>query len=218
MIEKGKSPFTAITNTILKQMLFIGAQGNNKLFKGSSAQFAKLVQRFFSNCGFNSNLGIDIKSVRAHVIYTASNDYMKQVPHTDYPLAAIRKLQNRKAWLGWTARMTLTPDGSWIHVWSGPGFSTAIKIEFGECLFLRGDVVHAGGRPKVDKVDSLYRHLHFYLPTKLQVSPINDVFLVDLDGRTSLSDMYLFTENEEKTKKRSASTHPDQRRSNRIKK
>jgi len=69
--------------------------------------------------------------------------------------------------------MPLTTDGSWIHVWIGPGLSIAMKIEFGQCLFLRGDVVHAGGRAMVDNVKSFYPRLHFYLPTKLQPAPIN---------------------------------------------
>lgn len=90
--------------------------------------------------------------------------------------------------------MPLTEDGSWIHVWSGPGLSTALKIEFGQCLFLRGDVVHAGGRPMVDTIRSFYPRLHFYLPTKLQAAPIDQIFLVELDGRTKLLETYKFTE------------------------
>ena len=67
-------------------------------------------------------------------------------------------------------------------MWSGPGESTAIKIEFGQCLFLCGDAVHAGGRLKVDNFDSYHPHLHFYLLTKLQVPAINEIHLVDLYG------------------------------------
>ena len=60
--------------------------------------------------------------------------------------------QNKNGWICWTAHMTLTMDVSWFHVWTGPGLSTAIKILFRQCLFLRGDVVHARGRPMVDNL------------------------------------------------------------------
>jgi len=33
----------------------------------------------------------------------------------------------------------------------GPGVGTNVKINFGECLLLCSDVVHAGGRPGIEK-------------------------------------------------------------------
>ena len=124
-------------------------------------------------------------SVKAHILYTATNDYLKQVPLTDYPLTVITETQNKNGWIGWTAHMPLTTDGSWLYVWNGPGLSTVMKIEFRQCLFLRGDVVHARERPMVDSIHSLYPRLHFYILTTLQEAPINKIFLVELNGRTS---------------------------------
>ena len=46
----------------------------------------------------------------------------------------------------------------------------------------------------VDSIRSLYPRLHFYLPTKLQMVPIDEIFLVELDGRTNFTETYFFTE------------------------
>jgi hypothetical protein len=194
LIRKSNSPFEPINNTNLKQCQFIGYDDEPHL-RSLRINYAEEFQNFFHNCGFNAtNKGIHLPSMKASIIYTATNEYSKQVPHTDYPLTAITESQNRKGWIGWTAHMPLTTDGSWLHVWSGPGLSTAMKMEFGQCLFLRGDVVHAGGRPMVDSISSLYPRLHFFLPTALQVAPDNKIFLVELDGRTKFEETYKFTE------------------------
>jgi hypothetical protein len=194
LIRKANSPFEPINNTNLKQILFFGYDDEPHL-RSLRIDYAKQFQTFFDNRGFNNTTkGIDLPSIKASIIYTATDDYSKQVPHTDYPLTAITETQNRNGWIGWTAHMPLTNDGSWLHVWSGPGLSTAMKMEFGQCLFLRGDVVHAGGRPMVDRISSLYPRLHFFLPTALQVAPKNKIFLVELDGRTKLEETYKFSE------------------------
>jgi len=157
LLKNPNSPFTTIANTNLKQLQFFGYQDITKDVKNLAKQYVVQFRKFFADCGFDDdNKGIELSAVKAHILYTATNDYSKQVPHTDYPLTAITKTKNKNGWIGWTAQMPLTTDGCWLHVWYGPGGSTAIKIEFGQCLFLRGDVVHAGGRPMVDSVRSFY--------------------------------------------------------------
>jgi hypothetical protein len=195
LIPKPNSPFVSIDDTNLMQFPFFGYDDQRNYPRSLRINYAEHFQNFFSDCGFNNaNKGIDLTSIKASIIYTATDDYSKQVPHTDYPLTAITETQNRNGWIGWTAHMPLTTDGSWLHVWSGPGLSTAMKMEFGQCLLLRGDVVHAGGRPMVDRISSFYPRLHFFLPTALQVAPKNKIFLVELDGRTKLEETYKFSE------------------------
>jgi hypothetical protein len=195
LIPKPNSPFVSIDDTNLMQFQFFGYDDQRNYLTSLRINYVKQFQKFFSDCKFNkTKMGIDLRSMKASIIYTATDDYSKQVPHTDYPLTAIIKTQNRNGWIGWTAHMPLTPDGSWLHVWTGPGLSTAMKMEFGQCLFLRGDVVHAGGRPMVDRISSRYPRLHFFLPTELQVAPKSKIFLVELDGRSKLKRTYKLTE------------------------
>ena len=144
---------------------------------------------YFNTCGFDETIGIQNHAIRATALYTANRDYSNQAPHTDYALKIVTK---ENSFLAWTAHMPVTRDGSWIHVWTGPGYSTPIFIEYGFCLFLRSETVHAGGRPMVDNVDSKYPRLHFYLPTKFQGVPSNQVFYHNCDGKTRLDVMHFF--------------------------
>jgi hypothetical protein len=108
-------------------------------------------------------------------------------------LKSVEENQGRKQFLAWTAHLPITNEGSWIWLWSGPGIGEPLHIKMGQVLFLRSDVVHAGGRPPVDKLeDQKYLRLHFYLPTKYQPAPDNSIFLTEHDQWTKLEDSYAF--------------------------
>ena len=50
-----------------------------------------------------------------------------------------------------------------------------MKIKFQDCLFLRSDVVHAGGRCEIgNEIDKKFVRLHCYLPTACQ-KPDRDI-------------------------------------------
>ena len=108
MIRKPTSLFVHISNTNLKQLQFFGCNERD-----IGEKYAVQFQDFFTKCGFDgSNKGIELLSVKAHILYTATNDYSRQVPHTDFPFTAITEKQNRDGWIGWTVHMPLTTDGS----------------------------------------------------------------------------------------------------------
>lgn len=81
---------------------------------------------------------------RAHLDYFW--DALNNRSHQDYP---------------WFAVLPLTQAGMKLHVWPTPGVGKLMHIDYGELVFFRGDVVHAGGLP----VDTgLASRCHFYIP------------------------------------------------------
>ena len=72
-IRKPSSPFISISNTNLKQLQFFGCNEKD-IGKKYAAQF----EEFFSKCGFDGkNKGIELLSVKAHILCTATNDYLR---------------------------------------------------------------------------------------------------------------------------------------------
>lgn len=96
----------------------------------------------------------------------------------------------------WTAHMPVSEDGMWIHLWFAPGYGHSVKINYGETLFLRSDVVHGGGVPlsvEIMGLNSYYR-LHYYLVTDLQPAHPKVTNPKHYDNVTLLSDIYLLPE------------------------
>ena len=96
----------------------------------------------------------------------------------------------------WTAHMPVSEDGMWIHLWFAPGYGHSVKVNYGETLFLRSDVVHGGGVPlsvEIMGLNSYYR-LHYYLVTDLQPAHPKVTNPKHYDNVTLLSDIYLLPE------------------------
>ena len=60
--------------------------------------------------------------------------------------------------LPWICVLPLTEEGMKLHIWPYAGVGKMMNISLGECVFLRGDVVHAGGMGRPAS------RCHFYLP------------------------------------------------------
>ena len=96
----------------------------------------------------------------------------------------------------WTAHMPVSEDGMWIHLWFAPGYGHSVKVNYGETLFLRSDVVHGGGVPLSVEIMGLnsYYCLHYYLVTDLQPAHPKVTNPKHYDNVTLLSDIYLLPE------------------------
>ena len=60
--------------------------------------------------------------------------------------------------LPWICVFPITEEGMRLHVWPYPGVGKVLNISIGELVFLRGDLVHAGG------IGKPATRCHFYLP------------------------------------------------------
>ncbi len=93
-----------------------------------------------------------------------------------------------------TMHMPLTPAGSYLYIWFGPGLSCPIYIRYGHVLCLRGDVVHCGGLPPVEDGithDGMkYERLHFYFLTNAADLPDNSIFCDNYDGVSFVKDHF----------------------------
>lgn len=79
-----------------------------------------------------------------------------QLAHLDYFWDC---LTNREVEdLPWISFAPLSKEGMQLHVWPGPGVAKKLNIPFGQMVFLRGDVVHAGG------LGNPAPRCHFYVP------------------------------------------------------
>jgi len=187
-----KGAWEDVNDSNLKQWIVKSYKDLGKKTKGTCLRtmFIKL----FRKHGFTTEeRGIKYDEMRCTVLYTRNQDYKPQQIHTDFLLKSVEEDQGRKQFLAWTAHLPITNEGSWIWLWSGPGIGEPLHIKMGQVLFLRSDVVHAGGRPPVDKLeDQKYLRLHFYLPTKYQPAPDNSIFLTEHDQWTKLEDSYAF--------------------------
>jgi hypothetical protein len=151
-----------------------------------SKRFKKLLIAFFKK---HKLVGVQCDKVHMSIIYNSAEEVIVQDAHTDFEF---KKATDTREKFAWTANIPMSKDGSYIIVWNGPGYGTSIHVPFGKCLFLRGDVVHAGGRPDWSGIaGKKFLRMHFYLPTKFMPADPENVFVRDLDGNY-LSEHYLF--------------------------
>jgi hypothetical protein len=80
--------------------------------------------------------------------------------------------------------MSVTKDGAFIYLWTGPGAAVPYHIEYGEMLIVHGDVVHCGGLPSSADPSKLYHRVHFYFPVVDADIPPNGVILNNYDGQS----------------------------------
>ena len=89
-----------------------GLFGRKKEDTALLTSFQKMIKSFFGQL----NLGIDVDKIHITLIFTSTDEFMVQRPHTDYPLVLLEP--KSKHLLPWTAHIPLTDKGSWIIVWS----------------------------------------------------------------------------------------------------
>ena len=186
-VEKGKgNDFGNIANTNLKQWII--EQDFYRLFgettyNDQSKAFKDNLELFVRD---NALMGMGIKfdEIDMSLIFTASDEIVHQTPHFDYePVALTQKEITDKEQFAWIMLLPLSSAGCWVTVWTGPGVGTNMKIKFGECLFLRSDVVHAGGRREIEKEsDTKFIRLHCYLPTVFQKPNRDSIYTLNLNG------------------------------------
>ena len=76
--------------------------------------------------------------------------------------------------------------------WFGTGYGKNVHINWGEIVFFRSDMVHAGGRPVVDtSKNQRFNRLHFYLSTDFQKADPNFINYWHHDLKTKLKHIYL---------------------------
>jgi hypothetical protein len=121
---------------------------------------------------------IDLNEVYITPMYTKNGMKIHQHPHVEFhweTLLLSHKRGHSASSSGeqvtlkfgnvpYTAHLPLSPEGSWIFVWNGPGPSVPFLIKYGFMLILRGDVVHSGGNPYyIDHAGKRYPRIPFYL-------------------------------------------------------
>ncbi len=108
----------------------------------------------------------------------------------EQPTVLTQQQIDDKEQFAWIMVLPVTNDGCWITVWTGLGVGTNMEIKYGECLFLRSDVVHSGGRPEIDnESDRKFIRLHCYLPTAFMKVDKDKFFPLDYNG-APLGDSY----------------------------
>ena len=180
-----------VKNTGLKQRVirstFWKLFGNNRAHdvKEKGTLLQKKLQEFIVSDDALEKMDVEVNAIDISLLFTAKNTHVQQTPHTDYKLVAATKEDIQKQQkLAWTLHLPLTVSGSWITLWNGHGYGTNVHIEFGKCLFLRSDVVHAGGKPDIgSKTDDNFLRLHAYLPTNFQAVDRTNIFLIDYSGQ-----------------------------------
>jgi len=184
--KRNQRDFRFIVNTNLKQWII--EQDFYRLFgettyNDQSKAFKDNLELFVRD---NALMGMGIKfdEIDMSLIFTASDEIVHQTPHFDYePVALTQKQITDKEQFAWIMLLPLSSAGCWVTVWTGPGVGTNMKIKFGECLFLRSDVVHAGGRREIEKEsDTKFIRLHCYLPTVFQKPNRDSIYTLNLNG------------------------------------
>jgi hypothetical protein len=146
-------------------------------------------------------VGIDLNNLICSVMRNKNDNFEFQDAHQDYFPVAISTEEedenptiNEDKWLAWSAIFPMSPAGSWLTIWFDQSSHYSFRLKYGQAVFFRSDVIHCGGRPKVDnqKGETFYR-LHFYLQTKLQKAPNDKINKFVSDGRTLFSDLYPMT-------------------------
>jgi len=189
-----QSDFYYIGKTNLKQwhieQRFFSLFGKNK-YDSQVKSFKNNLQLFITANAL-TDMGVLFDEIDMSLIYTASDEIVHQTPHFDYaPKVLTQKQIKDNAQFAWIMLLPLTSSGCWVTVWTGPGVGTNMQINFGECLFLRSDVVHAGGRREITNEDSdtKFVRLHCYLPTAFQKVVRDKIYTLNLNG-LSLQDTY----------------------------
>jgi len=186
------SRFSTIQDTeeSLKQMLF-----NDELIKVKVGETKEkknalvLFKEYFETLS-DKLKGVLFDDITSHALYTNTDEEHHQRPHMDnvYPIPRNTSLLDlTNYYFAWTAIVPTISLGTCLNVWEKPGYPTNIHIKFGEIFYFRSDVVHSGGRLDVHTSKSgpkqLYEHLHFYLPTKLQVANPLHINITHFDRR-----------------------------------
>jgi hypothetical protein len=182
--------FERIGRTSIKQRKL---QGDNGRLRDSKAinQIYKTFNNFFKVSGIPRDLGVDLDYTIIHLLFTDDDTSINfQDPHTDYPYHITRRNLIDRFRLSWTAHLPITPDGSWITMWFGPGVGYTLHIPFGTALLLRSDVIHGGGVPHIDiqTTSKQFRRVHFYLATQDQAATPGLIYELNYDNETRLLD------------------------------
>jgi len=182
--------FECIGRTSIKQRTL---QGDNGRLRDSKTinQVYKTFNNFFKVSGIPRDLGVNLDYTIIHLLFTDDDTSVNfQDPHTDYPYHITRRNLIDRIRLSWTAHLPITPEGSWITMWFGPGVGYTLHIPFGTVLLLRSDVIHGGGVPHVDvqTASKQFRRLHFYLATQDQAATPGMIYELNYDNETRLLD------------------------------
>jgi hypothetical protein len=141
-----------------------------------------------------TEIGIVLKDLICTAMKNKNDNFDFQDPHQDYFPVAISSDNNKnlkKEWLAWSAIIPISKQGSWLTIWYDFQTPRTVEIKHGQVVFFRSDVVHCGGRPKVDMLQNqTYYRLHFFLQTKLQRAPKDKVNKYHFDGRTPFNALY----------------------------
>jgi hypothetical protein len=182
--------FERIGRTSIKQRKLQGGNGRLRDSK-TVTQIYKTFNNFFKVSGVPRDLGVDLDYTIIHLLFTDDDTAINfQDPHTDYPYHITRRNLIDKVRLSWTAHLPITPDGSWITMWFGPGVGYTLHIPFGTALLLRSDVIHGGGVPHIDiqTTSKQFRRVHFYLATQDQAATPGLIYELNYDNETRLLD------------------------------
>ena len=150
-------------------------------------------KEFFKQQKMN-DLGVVLEDLICTAMKNKNDNFDFQDPHQDYFPVAISSVRNKnlnKEWLAWSAIIPISEQGSWLTIWYDLQTPRTVEVKRGQIVLFRSDVVHCGGRPKLDTLkNQTYYRLHFYLQTTLQRAPDNMVNKVHVDGRTLFSELY----------------------------
>ena len=209
--EEVKAHYTAIiahaaNSKAYKQLINVNLQQlditdlANAVQKGkrSTATNSTIMQafiRFFTKLGMHK-VGVTYHNLICSVMMNNNDNFDFQEAHQDYYPKAISTGDDdyETQHLAWSAIFPMTDEGSWITIWFSRDVSRSYHIKLGQVVLFRSDVVHCGGRPRVDlKKGVTFYRLHFYLQTSFQLAPKNEINKFYLDGKTPLASMYKMT-------------------------
>jgi len=147
---------------------------------------------------------LDSSEANATVLVTDGPMVEPQQPHMDYCWETILLPSRREARgnrakvlcgtsrIPFTGHLPVSPDGSYIYLWSGPGVGVPFYIEYGKMLIIRGDVVHSGGvPPSVLSEAKLYHRVQFYFPILPTDIPGNAIYVTNFDSESFSRDYVL---------------------------
>jgi len=181
--------FERIGRTGIKQSKLQG--DNGRLKDSKTINQYKTFNNFFKVSGIPRDLGVNLDYTIIHLLFTDDDTSVNfQDPHTDYPYHITRRNLIDRIRLSWTAHLPITPEGSWITMWFGPGVGYTLHIPFGPVLLLHSDVIHGGGVPHIDvqTASKQFRRLHFYLATQDQAATPGLIYKLNYDNETRLLD------------------------------
>jgi hypothetical protein len=161
-------------------------------------------------------MGVLFDDITSHALYTNTNEEHHQHHHTDYMYPIPRSktsLDLTNYYFAWTAIVPTNILGTCLNVWEKPGYPINIHIKFGEIFYFQSDVINSGGRLDVHTSKSgpkqLYGHLHFYLPTKLQVAEPTHINITHFDRRTKFDEIYYVPVNPWSAKAKATKKEPN---------